>query len=179
MKQNGSSDLWICLGRIIRPHGVRGALSFKLDNPNSDSLRPGLKVRVETKKGVVSEHTVAAFQAGRILSFVGLDDRDVAETFNQSQLFVKRSDFPNLRDDEIYLNDMIGFDVVDQVGEPIGKVEGFSDNTAQVLLVVRASNGVQGMIPYVQPLITRVDQLSRQIVVDIPQGLFESEKEDA
>lgn len=176
MKHNGSGDDWICLGRIIRAHGIKGALSFKPDNPKSESLRPNLCIQIESRTGVLTRHVVKSYQAGRILSLEGLVDRNIAETFQQSKVYVKRSDFPNLGDDEVYLNDMIGFEVIDQKGEKLGIVEGFSDNTAQTLLVVRTARGDQGMIPFVEQLVKDVDLEAGTIRVDIPDGLFESEK---
>lgn len=173
MKEN--NDQWVCIGRIIRPHGVKGALSLKLENPQSQSLRPGLKIRVETKRGIAQEHIVTSFVAGRILSLSGLDDRNIAEAFNQSTVFIKRSDFPALRNDEIYLNDMLGFEVLDQENNSIGHVEAFSDNTAQVLIEVRLSDGRVGMIPFVAALVKKVDEGAKTIIVDLPEGLLENE----
>ena len=152
---------------------------MKLDNPQSQSLRPGLKVRIEPKNGLAREHVVDSFAGGRILALVGLEDRDIAESFSQASVFLKRSDFPTLRNDEIYLNDMLGFEVIDQENKSIGSVEGFSDNTAQVLIEVRLSNGETGMIPFVPALVKKVDERTKTIIVDLPLGLFENENDPA
>ena len=63
-------------------------------------------------------------------------------------------------------------------GESLGIVEGFSHNTAQVLLEVRSSTGSRGMIPYVSPLVKEINQIAKRIIVDLPEGLFESDRED-
>lgn len=170
---------YICLGRIVRAHGIKGALSVKLDNPKSASLRPGIKIRVLSSKGVAHEETVASFSGGRILCLVGLDDRNDAEKLHQASIFINRRDFPPIEDDEIYLSDMIGFNVVDPNDVVIGSVSGFSDNTAQVLLEVLLTDGRNGFIPYVPALVKRVDSATQKISVDLPEGLFDSEKQNA
>lgn len=177
--ENKANETWICLGRVIRPHGVRGALSVKLENPQSEAFQPGLQLRFEMPKGQLVFRRVRSFQAGRILSLEGLEDRDLAEEFNQAKIWVKRSDLPDLQEDEIYLGDMIGFQVLDEEGQTLGVVEGFSHNTAQLLLDLRLSSGSQAMIPYVAPLVKSIDQERKKITVDLPEGLLEIEKKDA
>lgn len=162
------------LGRIIKAHGIRGALLVKLDNPQSDSLRSGIEIQIKLPSGEIQKKTVSEFVSGRFLKLDDVSDRNEAEKLSKSLLFIQRQDFPNIAEDEIYLHDMLGFEVVDVVGNPVGKVEEFSDNQAQVLLGVRNKDGFLGFIPYVAPLVVKVDSMTQTIVVDLPEGLFES-----
>jgi ribosomal 30S subunit maturation factor RimM len=149
---------WVSLGRVLRPHGVKGGLHVKLDNPLGQSLRAGIPIQLKGKDGRFKDFEVASFIAGRILTL---------------------KDFPAIREDEIYLRDMLGFEVFDVHGTLLGTVFGFSDNTAQVILDVRSEAGSHGLIPFVKPLIQKIDQAARAITVDIPEGLFESKESDA
>jgi 16S rRNA processing protein RimM len=170
---------WVSLGRVLRPHGVKGGLHVKLDNPLGQSLRAGIPIQLKGKDGRFKDFEVASFIAGRILTLKELDDRDIAEKLGGSEIFLDRSDFPAIREDEIYLRDMLGFEVFDVHGTLLGTVFGFSDNTAQVILDVRSEAGSHGLIPFVKPLIQKIDQAARAITVDIPEGLFESKESDA
>jgi 16S rRNA processing protein RimM len=172
MNNNEVSESWICLGRVLRAHGVKGALHIKLGNPHSESLRVGLQIHLRKKNGLIEHRIVKSVINGRILQLIDLEDRNVAEKLSQAEIYVDRSDFPALADDEIYLNDMMGFEVVDLEGHKIGSIRGFSDNGAQLLVDVLLPNHKHGLIPYVKPLIQKVDQASRQIIVDLPPGLF-------
>lgn len=169
---------WIYLGKVVRPHGIKGGLLVKLVNAASKSLRPGIQVHFRLEKGTLKSFEVISFTAGRLLQIKGLEDRNVAETYVRSEVFIDRSDFPELKDNEIYLNDMLGFEVLSTNGDMIGEVTGFSDNTAQVLIEVKVPSGASAFIPYVKPLVQKVDTGARVIIVDLPLGLIESEASD-
>lgn len=163
---------WICLGRILKPHGIRGSLNIKLDNPNSETLRPGLKLKLQ-KSGLAAQFfEVESFHAGRLLQLKDVADRTLAEKLTNSLMYVSREDFPKIASDEIYLTDMIGFEVFSSEGEKLGIVEGFTDNSAQTILEVRSTTGGIGLIPFVKPLITKLDADAKKIIVDLPNGLF-------
>jgi len=163
---------WICLGRILKPHGIRGALNTKLDNPNSETLRPGLRLKLQKSGGAAQFFEVESFHAGRLLNLKDIVDRTVAEKLTGSLMYVAREDFPKIASDEIYLTDMINFEVLSSEGENLGTVEGFSDNGAQTILEVRSRSGGIGLIPYVKPLIEKVDPDAKKIIVNLPNGLF-------
>lgn len=147
-------------------------MHLKLGNPKSESLREGLVVHLRKSNGQLEDHVIDSVIDGRILTLEAVEDRNAAEKLLHSDLYIDRGDFPELSDDEIYLSDMLGFVVV-QDEQPIGSVIGFSDNGAQLLVEVRSEQGKVGFIPYVKPLIVKVDQAAKRVVVDIPQGLFD------
>jgi len=170
-----SNQQWVLLGRIARPHGVKGALSVKLDNPDSETLRPGINIRLQKENKAPTYFEVEFFHAGRILGLKDLTDRNVAEKLVGSSVYVSREDFPAIDADEIYLGDMLGFEVFAVDGTKVGTVEGFSDNSAQTIIEVRSPSKVLGSIPFVKPLIVEIDLKSRKLVVDLPQGLFDKD----
>lgn len=176
MKQ--SSQNWICLGRLLKPHGIRGSLNVKLDNPNSETLRPGLKLKLQ-KPGLADQFfEVESFHAGRLLQLKDVADRTVAEKLTNSLMYVARDDFPKIAPDEIYLTDMINFEVYSSQGEKLGTVEGFTDNSAQTILEVRSTTGGTGLIPFVKPLIEKLDPDAKKIIVNLPNGLFTDPNSD-
>ena len=84
-------------------------------------------------------------------------------------MFVPRSSFPTAGLDEYYWVDLIGLDVRNRQGEPMGQVRELLSTGAQTVLVLEYS--VEGetqerMIPFVAVFIDSVDLPGRCIHVD-------------
>jgi len=99
----------------------------------------------------------------------GVQDRDGAEALRGARIFISRSSFPTAATDEYYWVDLIGLEVVNREGVPLGSVKELLSTGAQTVLVLNQSlNGelVERMIPFVAVYIDQVDLKSRRILVD-------------
>jgi 16S rRNA processing protein RimM len=105
-----------------------------------------------------------------------LADRDAARALRGARVFVPRSSFPAAAVDEYYWVDLIGADVVNRQGEPLGRVSALIDTGPHSVLCVRrfdaapeASDGeAERLIPFVSAYVDAVDTAGRRIVVDWP-----------
>ncbi len=77
-------------------------------------------------------------------------------------LSVRRSAFPVPADGEYYWADLIGCQVVDAQGQPLGIVDRVEDLGADPLLRVAG----RLLIPFIEPYVQSVDLASRRIIVD-------------
>ena len=96
-------------------------------------------------------------------------DRDAAQALRGARVFVPRSSFPTAGLDEYYWVDLIGLDVRNRQGEPMGRVRELLSTGAQTVLVLEY--GLEGktlerMIPFVAVFIDSVDLPERCIHVD-------------
>jgi 16S rRNA processing protein RimM len=104
----------------------------------------------------------------------GTADRDAALALRGTRVYIRRSDFPALEDDEFYWVDLLGLDVVNLAGVALGKVADMIDNGAQsVLRIEYPATGKDGkpvtgerLIPFVGVFVKTVDQAAKQIIVD-------------
>jgi len=72
-----------------------------------------------------------------IVKFKGVNFRDEAEAIRGKELFVDRSALPDDTDeDEFYVSDLVGMDVLDTEGKSIGRVHGIPDFGAGTLLEI-------------------------------------------
>jgi len=176
-----TADGWVSVGVVQRAHGLQGSLKIHLWNDDGDALRAGLDVKI----GARVYKARAASSAGKSISLEGILDRDAAEALAGQELFVRREDFPDAKDDEAYLIDLVDAEVVDEQGKVLGVVDGFADNTAQPLLAVRTDVGNGGagltpartrepvLVPFVPAIVIEVDHEAKRIVLRPPPGLFE------
>ena len=100
-----------------------------------------------------------------------VDDRNAAEALRGARVFVPRSSFPTPGTDEFYWVDLIGLDVVNREGLPLGRVTDLMATGPQTVLVLEAPGAdgekpVERMIPFVSAFVDSVDQAARRITVD-------------
>ena len=155
------------VGKIIKPHGVRGEMVFL---PTTDEPEKRLK------KGAVlfdengAPYTVKgkrSFQSQILLSLSQVDGREKAEAMRGQELFSQAE--PS---DErgIYFKDLPGLLIEGEDGEKIGTVTGVIDNP-QILLEVKREEG-RCLIPWEKDFIKQVDLKSGKIIMNLPTGLL-------
>ena len=159
----------LTVGRIAGAHGVRGAL--RVDSSTGvDSWIDVDRLFIDGKEYVIEN--VRPIPTGALVELEGLTDRDKAHALRGKLIEVLREELPALDDDELYVADLIGCEVVDAAGARIGRVERTENNGAQELLVVVGEKGGV-VVPFVEPIVMGVDLKARRIICDLPEGLPE------
>ncbi|MEV0617889.1 ribosome maturation factor RimM [Nonomuraea sp. NPDC050404] len=164
----------LVVGRIGRPHGVRGDVTVEVrtDDP---------ELRFVTGKPIATDPADRGplVVAGRrwhkgalLLSFEGIADRDAAEELRGTMLVIDSADIaPSDDPDEFHDHQLIGLAVQTVSGEPVGQVEEVLHH-GQDLLVVRRKGQEDALIPFVRTLVPEVDLEAGRLVVDPPEGLL-------
>ena len=167
------------VGRIGRPHGVRGQVTVEVrtDDPDLRFVR-GAALRTDppgrgplTITGVHWHGTVLLLQLARP-DGSPIADREAAETVRNTELLVDVADLPALDDDSFYDHQLVALAARTVDGTPIGEVTAVR-HEAQDLLVVARPGGGEVLIPFVAAIVPTVDVASGFLVVDPPEGLLE------
>lgn len=168
----------VVVGRIGRPHGIRGEVTVepRTDEPD-ERFAPGAVLLVD---GPVRQLTVgrAHWHSGRLLiAFEGVDDRNAAEALRGLLLEAERDEDQTPDDpEEFYDSSLVGCAVVDPAGASIGTVREVVHLPAQDLLDVEMASGRRALVPFVAEIVTSVDIAGRRVVVDAPPGLLDLEE---
>lgn len=147
-----ASDI-VIVGRVGRPHGVRGA--FFVDGPSDrdDAFAIGAVVLAGGEPAKVV--TSARGSGGRPVIQL---DRAVERG---AELAVERTALPRLDDDEFYVFDLVGLTVEQEDGRLLGKVREVLQYPANDVLELES--GVS--LPLVEACVRSVDVEGGQIVV--------------
>lgn len=132
----------ILIGKIGAPHGVRGQVRiFSLSG--SPDIFQACETFYTSEGGSKTVHLrVMGRSGGSFLGQVtGISDRTSAETLKGTELYVSRSDFPDLSDSEYYHADLIGLRAIDMQGNPVGEVISVENFGAGDLLEIRPEGG--------------------------------------
>jgi 16S rRNA processing protein RimM len=172
-------DDYLVVGRIGRPHGLKGevAVEPRTDEPDR-RFAVGAELRTERNRPGIQVHeslTVrdTRWHSGRLLvTFEEIGDRTAAELARGTVLVVPVDPEESPEDpDEFYDHQLIGLDVEDTDGTPVGTVVAVEHTGGQDLLHIEV-DGVEVLFPFVAALVPAVDVPGRRIVVDDRPGLL-------
>jgi 16S rRNA processing protein RimM len=149
------------VGRIVKPHGLRGDVIVSLTTNRDERAAPGSVLHAADGRSF--EIVRSTPHRGRyIVSLGGVDGIDAAESLRDTPLYAAPIEDP----ETLWVHDLIGSTVVDQVGTRLGTVVGVEANPASDLLVLDGG----GLIPL--RFVTDSEPGAR-VTVDIPDGLLD------
>lgn len=149
------------VGRIVKPHGIRGEVIVDLvSNRPDERLATGSVL--ESDRGPLEVVRSSPHQHRWIVAFAGVDDRNGAEELRGTVLLAEP--IADDDDDTLWVHELIGAVVYDVNGLFYGRVREVEANPASDLLVLP-----QGLVP----LAFVVEKESGRVVIDPPEGLIE------
>ncbi len=168
------------VGRIGRPHGVRGEVTVDVRTDDPD-LRfvPGAVLATEPAERGPLTITGKRWHSGTLLlriagpDGVELTDRESADAIRNTLLVVEVADLPELDDpDSYYDHQLVGLGVRLLDGTAIGTVTGVRHEGTDLLVVHRPEAG-ELLVPFVAAIVPTVDLAARHVVLTPPEGLLE------
>ncbi len=165
----------VVVGRIGRPHGVRGEVTVEVRTDDPD-LRfvPGAVLRTDPpERGPITIAGVHWHSGTLLLRLEGVDSREAAEAVRNTELVVPVSELPEIEDpDSYYDHQLVGLTARMPDDTVLGEVTAIL-HEAQDLLVVRRADAGEVLIPFVAAIVPTVDVDGGFLVVDPPEGLLE------
>lgn len=156
-----ASDRLVALAAIAGAHGLSGEVRLKLFAQSPDSLRPGTTFRAGDRILVLER--LKPGPAGPIARFQGVTDRTAAEALRGLELGVPRSALPPAGEGEVYWVDLVGLAVVNEAGDPVGRVAGVENYGASDLLEIARDDGRRVLVPFTRET---VPELGDPLVID-------------
>jgi 16S rRNA processing protein RimM len=169
----------LVVGRILRPHGLRGELSVEVRTDDPEQ-RFAVGTVLGTDPAEAGPLTVASarWHSGRLLvSFAGVADRTQAESLRGAWLTVDAAGVPVPEDpDEFHDHQLTGLTVVTVSGNLVGTVTDVLHHGQALLTVTPAdetSRRAEVLVPFVAAIVVEVDLPGRRLVIDPPPGLLD------
>jgi 16S rRNA processing protein RimM len=172
----------VTVGRIGRPHGVRGdvVVGVRTDEPE---LRFAPGSRLDTDPVGVGPLTVAGYRwhSGTLLvRFEGISDRTVAAELGGTWLLADSATFAALDDPDAFRDgDLVGLSVRRVDGTVVGTVTDVLHHGQDVLAIAPAEPAGPGagqiLVPFVKAIVPEVDLPGGVMIIDPPEGLLNLE----
>jgi len=166
----------VVVGRIGRPHGVRGEVTVEVRTDDPDlRFTPGAVLRTDP-----ADRGPLTIEGGRwhrdvlLLALEGVESREAAELLRNTLLLVETTALPALDDpDDYYDHQLVGLTARLTDGTVLGEVVAVSHEGSELLVVQRPGDGGELLIPFVRTIVPTVDLAAGSLVVDPPEGLLE------
>ena len=165
----------VLVGRVARPHGVRGQVII---NPETDFVDDrfvgGATMWARSDRGVHAlTITSARVHNGRpVIGFEGFSTIEDAQRLAGLELRVPEEALQVLGEGVYYQHQLVGCDVETVSGGRIGQVSRVDGGAGGSLLAVRGARG-EVLIPFARHICVDIDVAARRIRIDPPEGLLE------
>jgi len=170
------------VGRLVKAHGLKGALKLELYTDDPDGrFFPGAVFTLQVPESspwhgrTVTVREFRWMNSHPVVFLDEIEDRDAAETIVRAILWIDQEEAAAVvEDDAWYDHQLVGLDVI-RDGVSVGRVVRVEHLPAQDLLIVRPATGGDSeiLVPFVKAIVPEVDVPAGRVVVTPPAGLFE------
>jgi 16S rRNA processing protein RimM len=162
---------WIAVGRINRPHGVKGEVVIQPLSEVETRFAAGSQLFLREDERDPLTVAEARPHRGRLLvTFEGVRDRNSAEAMAGAFLFVPSSSAPPLPEGEYWAHELVGCDVLTDEGRALGPIREIIHTPANDVWVTQGEEG-ETLIPALKDVVKDVDLPARRVIVRELSGL--------
>ncbi|MBQ7423121.1 MAG: 16S rRNA processing protein RimM [Prevotella sp.] len=163
------------IGKIGKPHGVKGELSFMFSNDVFD--RVDAEYLVLDIDGILVPFFITDYRfrsdETALLSLEGIDSQEKARQLTNTNVYFPRS-LSDTDEGDLSWAEIAGFSLFNKseyhpVPEKVGIIANVDDTTENILFELEDGR----LIPAAEELIVEVDAKDRKIIMNIPEGLLE------
>ncbi len=165
----------VCVGAIAGAFGVRGEVRLKSFCAEPRDIASYGALETEDRSRQFDVTLTRPVKNGFAARLSGVTSKEAADALRGVRLHAARAALPELSDDEFYHADLIGLEVVDTGGLLRGRVTAVHNHGATDLLDVQLAGQTGSvLVPFTMEIVPTIDLSRGRIIVDPPEGLFES-----
>lgn len=170
-RSQGVEDGWVCVGMFSGAHGVRGDVRLRSFTDDPKAIKNFDAIHKGANGPIVSFKVSKVIKGGFAAQVEGITNREDAQLLNGTQLFVPREAIGETADeDEYFLADLIGLEVVDRDANPVGHIKSVENYGSGDLLEIVMPKAVKGigrfaLVPFLKEWVPVVDIAAGRIVV--------------
>jgi len=164
---------FLVIGRVIKPHGVRGEVSVEVLTDVPERYEWLDRVFVGKEDPIPVDVEGVRFHQSRVLlKLSGYDSREAVAELRSAWLQVPESEGIPLAEGEYYLHQAIGLEVLTQRGERLGRVKQILETGANNVFVVDG-DGREILLPDIDDVVKDIDFVTGRMTVELLPGLLE------
>ena len=159
------------IGRLGKTHGVRGEISFLLDDDVFD--RTDADYLILDIDGILVPFFIEEYRfktdSNALMKFDGIDTQERARELTGCDVYFPRS---QADEDETSISwaELVGYSLIDgNSGKVIGEIASIDDTTINILFELTDGK----LIPGSEELIQHIDTKRHQIEINLPEGILE------
>jgi len=168
------------VGRVSGFRGLAGELTVKVASGEAGRWTGLTEVLVGEPRGGTAAggepkrfevEGSRAYRDRLVLKLKGVDDPTRADALKGLWVIAPAEQVPALPRGVYWVERLVGLDVVDERGEPLGKVEDLTPTGGVDVLVVRHPGGGELLVPLAESIVLEIGEPAGPIVVRLPEGI--------
>lgn len=163
------------IGRLGRPHGVKGEISLQITDDVFD--RVDAEYLFIELDGILVPFFMEEYRFKSdetvLMKFCDIDSQEQARHLTGARVFFPRA----LSDSDeagFGWSEIVGFALIDATtGKEVGTINGVDDSTINTLFDITTTGGEQLLVPAHEELIEKIDAEKRAIWSRLPEGILD------
>jgi 16S rRNA processing protein RimM len=160
------------IGRIIRPHGVRGEMVAEAGSDLLPGLASGTEIYVGPEHNKMVLDSIRPHRDRVLLKIRSIADRNQAEALRNQALYLSADQVDPLPDGEYYYWQIVGLEVFEESGHRLGVVKNIIETGANDVYVIESPEGKEILLPAIEQVILQVDLDEERMTVRLLPGLL-------
>jgi len=165
------------IGIITKAQGIKGEIRVHptTDDPHRFELLKGKEVFVihNDKRTAYTLLNARVQKNVVIVKLKDVDDRNLAEKLIRSTIAIDETHAIPLDEHEYFVRDIMGLQVISDLGEPLGIIADVLHTGANDVYVIENDQAERFMIPAIKDVVIGVDMNKQQMTVKLIEGLRE------
>ena len=154
---------YLAVGEIARPQGLRGELKVKPLTDDPDRFFDLKRVRLNGETRAL--HCVRVHDGFAYVRLEGVYSREAAEALRGALLYVHRDEAVPLSEDENFICDLVGCEVLDTEGTAYGTLKEVLQPGGADVYPIKGPAG-EWLVPALKRVVLEVDVLKKRILLD-------------
>jgi 16S rRNA processing protein RimM len=164
---------FLVIGKLRRPHGLRGEMLMDVLTDFPERLVPGATVFLGEEHQPQRISGLRSHDQALLVTIAGFPTPDEVSRFRNHLVYVRVDDRPVLPEGEYYHHQLLGLKVVQDSGETLGIVSEILITGANDVYVVRPEDGPEILLPAIAEVVREIDLAQGLMVVHLLPGLID------
>lgn len=162
---------YLLVGRVQRPHGVRGELQLSIETEFPDRLSDLEFVYLGPRTRRYRVERTRRHVRDLLLTLEEVNDREAADLLRGLDVFIRAGDAEQPPEGRYYFHQIEGLEVITDEGETLGRVMRIMETGSNDVYVVRDEAGKEILLPAIKSVILEYDLQGGRMLVHLLEGL--------
>lgn len=164
---------FLVVGKLHRPHGVRGEIVMEVVTDFPERLQPGMVLFVGEDHQPQHVVSLRPHNLALLVSFSGFDTPEDIGRLRNHTVYVRTADRPALAEGEYYHHQIIGLKVIEENGNALGILTDILETGANDVYIVQPEGGGREiLLPAIKDVVREIDLEQGTMTVHLLPGLI-------
>mgnify|MGYP005840553637 CR=1 FL=1 len=168
----GGEPAFLVVGKLRKPHGVRGEMTMEVLTDFPERIIVGKTVYLGEEYRPFQVRSQRWHGALMLVAFQEVNDPEQAGEYRNSLVYVRTDEIPPLETGEYYHHQLLGLQVFAESAGRLGEVTDILETGSNDILVVNLAAGGEALLPFTDEVILEIDLSRRAIRVRLLPGLL-------